>query len=381
MPPIYALQGPQVEPEAGAWALCNLLRPITVNDLRASGFQADPFPVGNEANELQQLIVLYEDRHNTPAGLSQLLSLPAFFERPPAGAVLSKVPMDETDVKGGGRCSDCAVQNGILNGVELASLFEGETPGLWHRHVLNVLLDPTVPKGPGQTLSPPRQALIWQALDMAISSALNAAWYYKWVALEEPGIDYRQRPAEYAEDAKIPFEVLYDYQVERGDDCRIIRVRKKESESGPPGFSPGTPRHPAYPSGHSTYSAAASEVLGCLFRGYTDPRPSLQNIDWENEFTALADNIGIARLYGGVHWRSDHTFGQKLGKAVGEQIIQQLNVSGIRVTAAQVPSAPPQDQVENDAKDFLARCGKGGENFCDGIVPAPRDARILQNIS
>ncbi len=46
----------------------------------------------------------------------------------------------------------------ITNGVELATLFEAETPGFGIAHVLNVLLDPTIKDGPGQVLAPPRQA-------------------------------------------------------------------------------------------------------------------------------------------------------------------------------------------------------------------------------
>ena len=47
--------------------------------------------------------------------------------------------------------------------------------------------------------------------------------------------------------------------------------------------SPGTPRHPAYPSGHSTYSGAASEILSFFFP------------DYRADLDRLADNIGIAR--------------------------------------------------------------------------------------
>jgi hypothetical protein len=66
----------------------------------------------------------------------------------------------------------------------------------------------------------------------------------------------------------------------------------------------GLPNFPAYPSGHSTFSAAAAEVLSYLF-------PS----DAAN-FRAMADEAGMSRLYGGIHYRNDITE----GKAHGERV-------------------------------------------------------------
>ena len=74
--------------------------------------------------------------------------------------------------------------------------------------------------------------------------------------------------------------------------------------------TPGTPRHPAYPSGHSTYSAAAAFTLIAFFPQYAE------------DLLRLADNTGVARLWAGGHWRSDHTFGQLVGRAVAELIIK-----------------------------------------------------------
>jgi len=82
-----------------------------------------------------------------------------------------------------------------------------------------------------------------------------------------------------------------------------------------PDPSPGTPRHPSYPSGHSTYSAAASEVLSYFFPDST------------REFRKLADNAGLARLWAGIHYRSDHVYGGLLGRCVAQIIIDQLRAS------------------------------------------------------
>ncbi len=66
----------------------------------------------------------------------------------------------------------------------------------------------------------------------------------------------------------------------------------------------GLPNFPAYPSGHSTFSAAASDVLGYLF-------PSAAP-----QFRAMADEAGISRLYGGIHYMNDITAGKAHGLRV-----------------------------------------------------------------
>jgi len=76
----------------------------------------------------------------------------------------------------------------IRTGRGMARAVESETPGLYHRHALNYLIGT-------RSWSPPRQALVWAALDVALASALQAAWYYKWI---NPRTRYRERPVEYA---------------------------------------------------------------------------------------------------------------------------------------------------------------------------------------
>ena len=74
----------------------------------------------------------------------------------------------------------------------------------------------------------------------------------------------------------------------------------------------GTPRHPAFPSGHSTYAAAAAYTLIGFFLNYAE------------QLIRLADNAGAARLFAGIHWRSDHVFGHLVGRGIAELILQQL---------------------------------------------------------
>jgi hypothetical protein len=80
----------------------------------------------------------------------------------------------------------------------------------------------------------------------------------------------------------------------------------------------GLPNFPAYPSGHSTFSAAAAGVLGYLFPGDAA------------RFTAMADEAGISRLYGAIHYRSDITGGKAHGERVGAQVVRYARGDGAR---------------------------------------------------
>jgi hypothetical protein len=115
------------------------------------------------------------------------------FAPPPLGAVVRTIRLDEPLVQ---------------TGRELARYFEGETPGLAHRHALNGLIRV-------KDWSPPRQAWVWAALDVAISSALLAAWHYKWLATDRTDlVARRQRLFEYADSQSLPpLNVLYDTEV------------------------------------------------------------------------------------------------------------------------------------------------------------------------
>jgi membrane-associated phospholipid phosphatase len=214
----------------------------------------------------------------------------------------------------------------VVTGRQLARLFEAETPGLAHRNALNYLFYNR------PEISPPRQARIWVALDVAIYSALIAAWYYKWADPIGQGRAYRQRPYEYDRDRH--YRVLFDDMVDDSGECNLCPRPS-------PCPSPGTPRHPACPSGHSTFSAA-SGVLAYIF-----PEEAEQ-------FRCLANNIGTARLWAGVHWRTDHAAGQRVGAAVAELVIRQLRqdcIPSLKQAMAEPPRVPPQTDLEKRALD------------------------------
>jgi len=68
----------------------------------------------------------------------------------------------------------------------------------------------------------------------------------------------------------------------------------------------------------------------------------------------------MARLWAGVHWRSDHVAGQQLGRNVAGLMIEQLRLGGIEFLppiADCQQSPPPPAQIQSDANAFEVRCG------------------------
>jgi membrane-associated phospholipid phosphatase len=353
----YRLSGPQVEPDASYWNRCPVPCPVSFKELVSvtddagsphyfPPYPSDPGTVQAEFAELLELQRLRNDPYRISSTIPgrERCPLSTFLQlRPqPLGAVINFARGDNFPV--------------IFSGAELARYFENETPGLAHRLAANYLLRES-------GWSPPRQALVWATLDTAIYSALSAAWYYKWLS-PRPYTSGRERPWEFATTNECPLHVLFDRPVDGlGDDsvedlysyanAQLERNGRRPDFFPPvPGYintSPGTPRHPAYPSGHSTYSGAGSEVLSFFFP------------DYREELDRLADNIGLARLWAGVHWRSDHLAGNRLGRTVACLVLDQLRRSGIPLVPppAQCYDVPPPiGQLEEEAKVFEENCGR-----------------------
>src|SRR5262249_48002293 len=70
-----------------------------------------------------------------------------------------------------------------------------------------------------------------------------------------------------------------------------------------------TPNHPSYPSGHSCGSAAAVTVLEHLFPAHT------------SELEGWLTELGLSRMYAGIHYRFDIDTGRQLGQSVAQWAI------------------------------------------------------------
>ena len=71
-----------------------------------------------------------------------------------------------------------------------------------------------------------------------------------------------------------------------------------------------TPNHPSYPSAHSCLSGSAAQVMAYLF-----PRDA-------DSLTAMAEEAGEARIWAGIHYRTDIKVGLELGQMVADKVIQ-----------------------------------------------------------
>jgi membrane-associated phospholipid phosphatase len=147
-------------------------------------------------------------------------------------------------------------------------------PGIWDQILLDTVKD--------QRLSTPRVARDFALLNVAQSDAGEAAW-----------------------DAK------YQYWSPRP----INAIRDLGLDPNFTSYLP-TPVFPSYISGHSTYSGAAAEVLAYLF-----PEKAA-------DFRAKAQEAGISRLYGGIHYKSDNEVGLRVGATVGQSVVAKARQDG-----------------------------------------------------
>ena len=135
--------------------------------------------------------------------------------------------------------------------------------GVWDQVMLEYV--------PGQGLSVPRQTRVFALLNAAMADAGVASW-----------------DAKFAYWGPRPISAVRDLGLDKDWQPYL-----------------DTPFFPAYVSGHSTYSGAAGEVLAHLFP------------DDAKLWRAKAEEAGISRLYGGIHFRSDNVHGLRLGREIG----------------------------------------------------------------
>ena len=84
-----------------------------------------------------------------------------------------------------------------------------------------------------------------------------------------------------------------------------------------------TPPFPEYPSGHSTQSGAVAQVLTQVFGApfpFTDTTHEADGLSPRSfpDFWSAANEAGISRLYGGIHFRAAIDLGLSQGACVGD---------------------------------------------------------------
>lgn len=176
--------------------------------------------------------------------------------------------------------------------------------------------------------------------------ALKAVWFQKWF------VHRRLRPEAFG--GRLHFHLAHG----RNYDFDSAALNTLESGSGPlqrvfsangtwllpMAFPEGCPVHPSYGAGHATVAGACVTVLKALFKeeativGDLGLTPMMPNADGSalvpytgvdaaqmtvgSELNKLASNVGVARNFAGVHWRSDYTASARLGEQVGIHFLQ-----------------------------------------------------------
>jgi membrane-associated phospholipid phosphatase len=115
----------------------------------------------------------------------------------------------------------------------------------------------------------------------------------------------------------------------------VTAIRAGDTDGNPltdadPNWTPliVTPPFPATTSGHSTFSGAASTVLAGFFGdhyAFTDRGdPSQAATRSYTSFSQAADEAGMSRIYGGIHWSFDNTSGLASGRALGQYVVDNF---------------------------------------------------------
>ena len=148
-----------------------------------------------------------------------------------------------------------------------------------------------------------------------------------------------------------------------------------------PGSDPSPP-FAEYPSGHSTFSAAGATVLELLSGSDAfgaditfevggsrfEPDFTPQNevtLDW-NTFAEAADEAGMSRLYGGIHFIEGDLNGRLLGQEVGAEVFEsaQFFINGGQEQTFVIGTREADEFVGNQADEELY--GRSGDDVLSG---------------
>ncbi len=147
-----------------------------------------------------------------------------------------------------------------------------------------------------------------------------------------------------------------------------------------------TPPFPEYPSGHSTYSSAAAEILSAYFgdnQSFSTTSVGLPGVTRSfTSFRAAAEEAGQSRIYGGIHYPFSNQDGLASGRAIAAEVLERFTVRDdtrppqiviLSPAAGSVTQANPT--VEGWAIDNLSGVA-GAEVRVDdgGFVPVTLDA-------
>lgn len=176
--------------------------------------------------------------------------------------------------------------------------------------------------------------------------ALTGAWFQKWACHR------RLRPEAYGGrinrqvTGAVPYGIGGELLGSEAYRRAVDEVRRANQSPGvsandgllPMGFPEGSPAHPAYPGGHSSFVAAGATVLKAFVNeDYVIPNPKQPNRNgsaleaWTGapltiggELNKLVGNVTHARDAAGMHWRTDG-IGNLIGEAVAIALLRDYS--------------------------------------------------------
>ncbi|TSD15376.1 hypothetical protein DP107_05910 [Haloglomus irregulare] len=205
--------------------------------------------------------------------------------------------------------------------------------------------------------------------------ALLAAFYQKYYA------HFRCRPETYAgriHGQEFTADSPTDFEIDSlVTDAKVLERQRqlRAGGDGDPGllstvYIEGSPVHPAYPSGHSVIAGACGTILKAWFknadwndeadyylpvdRGEDSYPPTMDVPEGHRgihqEIDKLMSNVGLARMFAGVHYYSDHYEGVKLGEQVAVGLLTDVFGRAFDGREAIAPTFTPYMEYGADAE-------------------------------
>ena len=171
-----------------------------------------------------------------------------------------------------------------------------------------------------------------ELINMAAAAAFKAAWYQKWM------VHLRLRPecCGFLVHEHVANGIDYDINEQLINSPVLQEIFGMYGTYLLPQMYPeGSPAHPSYPAGHAAVAGACVTILKAFFdEDFVIPNPLQPNPSDDDlepypgelrigdELNKLAANIGMARDFAGVHYRSDCFEGMLLGEDIALSILQ-----------------------------------------------------------
>ncbi len=137
----------------------------------------------------------------------------------------------------------------------------------------------------------------------------------------------------FADDVIAFYDAKYTYNFWRP----VTAIREAATDGNPktlpdPNWLPevgNTTPDPAYPGAHAVISASGASVLISYFRenhfDFTVTSEVLPGVDRSfTSFSSAAEEATLSRIFAGVHFRSDLTAGQHLGRQVADFVLDNF---------------------------------------------------------